>query len=301
MSPTVNPHWDVTDQHPATGTGATPKASSHNTGLPGAVPRGSPRPAALFGVMLAVAVGVYSTVGLPTSWTLPGQVSDATVLTISKTGFEPNLLQVVAGDSIAIRNSDTVAHTIELRAPIADSEALFSITLQPRRADMVEITDAMPVGSYMLTTTDAIPFVGQVVINTPPPNAIRSSSSSSLSRASTTITGNPVALPSSLSSTPTTGGTDDATPFVIEVNPYTVGSDFRPSAPPTPLNITASSSSATIVPLGTTNDTNYRPGAPSTPHSTPPSIPQSGPGLWMVGILTLTGFWLVTRRALRFE
>lgn len=299
----VNPHWDVTDQ-PNAGAAATPTAPSHNTGLPTAVPRGSPRPAALFGVLLAVAVGVYSTVGLP--WELTAQVNTSLVLAVSKTGFEPSLLTVSVGDSIAVRNSDTVAHTVELVNPIAGADPLFTITLQPRRAGMVEITDEMPTGIYMLTTTDAVPFIGQIIINPPDPNAVLSSSSSS--RLTPPLSGRPVVIPPSApiatfpSSTPAANGTDDPTPFVIEVNPYTVGSDFRPSAPYALTDSTFSSSSASsVVPVGTSADSNYRPGAPSAPRTTPPAIPKSGPELWLIGLLTLGGFWLLVRRALRFE
>lgn len=287
---TVNPHWDVTDQPsstPAPASAAAPRTLGQT--MPMAVPRGSPRPAAILGVLLAVMVGVWSTLG--DSWPLTGQAANSAVLVVSKTGFSPVPLEVRIGEMVAIRNSDSVAHTIQIVNPVANAEPLYSITLQPRRAGMMTVTDDMPVGTYTLTTTDAIPFIGQVMISPGVGGSITSSSSSS--RFSPARPSAPLAP----ATTPATGS-DDTTPFVIEVNPYTVGSDFRTSAAPATDVVTTT----TVMPVGMTNDSNYRAATTTqVTHTSPPAIPQSGPEVWVIVASALAGFWMLARRTWRFD
>ncbi|MBP9750260.1 MAG: hypothetical protein KBC95_00240 [Candidatus Peribacteraceae bacterium] len=316
----LNPHWDLTDQ-------PRQDAPANSKTLPSAalaVPRGSPRPAAIFGVLLAVGVGLFAAVG--NGWILQGQAVPSAVLEVTAAGFSPTSLTVRAGDRVALRNSDTVAHTVTLMNPIPDREPLFSVMLQPRRAGVATITENMPAGTYFLSTTDAIPFVGQVIIEEggapaaaasstadgilqPPASSSRpagfgpagsassapavsplrpsaptaASSSAPVVPPASVISGSPIA------STPT-GGQADPTPFTIEVNPYAIET-MRGAAPMMP-----SSDTGRIVPLGQVGNAGLHSGAPLAP-----SIPKSGPELWIVGALALGGFWLAIRRGLRVE
>lgn len=312
----LNPHWDLTDQPRP----AAPAAAKTLPSASLAVPRGSPRPAAILGVLLAVAVGAFAAVG--NGWILQGQAVPSIVLEVTASGFSPTSLTVRPGDRIALRNSDTVAHTVNLMNPIPDREPLFSVTLQPRRAGVAAITEAMPAGTYFLSTTDAIPFVGQVTINSSadpdssagaitdmPSSSSRpagfGSADSPLSAGNTPIAGRdrpsaPAQPDSPLSGNASAAATSpiaapaagqpDPTPFTIEVNPYAIET-MRGAAPMIP-----SSDNGRIMPLGAAGNETMRPGAPLAP-----SIPRSGPELWIVGALALGGFWLAIRRGLRVE
>lgn len=292
MTP-VNPHWDLTDQPAAT----KPNARTLGPDLALAVPRGSPRPAAILGVLLAVAVGVYGA-SLTSGLSLRGQTASQTIVVISSSGFSPANITVSVGQNVALRNADTIAHTVELPNPIAGRPALFSVTLDPRRAQNVPITSDIPPGAYTIVTTDPIPLVASLQINPAPagdsvfnaPSAPASSDNDAPA-----VTNSP--LSSGIQPSATTdaaSGRDDGTAFTIELNPYTVGTT-RPSAPVTPVtaeSITLSAPSL-IQPVGL-GGTTFRPGAPRAP-----SVPRSGPEMWIISAIALASFWLVVRRSWR--
>ncbi len=320
MTP-VNPHWDVTDTPKRAGS-AVAKTASPTLNLPVAIPRGSPRPAAMLGVLFVVGTGLFLSVQ---NTPLSGSVTSKTI-NLTSSGFSQTTINVNQGDTLALRNGDNVTHTVQIINPISGRDPLVSITLMARRAGVMTILESIPTGTYTLSTADPIPAIAQLNVgagdgsvdtSVPVPSTFGSTNTDSPSTGTNgtqNVGGQPVidlgngsassrTIPSVTNPVdaplPFGGGAENAIDtFPIEVNPYALGNGpLHPSAAATTVTQTALPTSVSqLAGVSATETRSYPNTSATSALGALPRQPSSGAELWVAIAAALVGFWFFVRR-----
>jgi plastocyanin len=278
---TPHPNWQSTEAQASSATASSgAKAVRRPSGY---VPlRGSPKPAAILGILLTVGLGTALATG---QLTLTGQVSSSIDVSIDVDGFDPASVVVHPGETVTWTNDTVLPQTLEILTPDG-ATALATLTIGTDEVGSVTVPETLAYGVYPFRTIGLSKFTGQITVA-----ELMSSSAdaSSIDTASTLPSGG-----SSMSANSAAG--IDVSNLPIEANPYalTAADLTRPAA--------GRSSSSTSV-AGTTDETLHG-GAPlrqqpGTSYATPPRHAQSGPAAWGVFALSLVAIGYVIRRQTR--
>ena len=161
---TIHPSWESTDggqgsrpSRPA----ARPAAPARTAHVPIAVSRGSPRPAAVVGILLAIGVGFGISQNL---WLFTGQLGAPreVSVTITKSGFRPVNSSAVPGQTIRWTNTDSVEHVIGSEKIQTQSGAFAPLILAPGAEGSITLSQDIPAGTYVYTAQDKSQFQGVI-------------------------------------------------------------------------------------------------------------------------------------------
>ncbi len=331
----LHPHWDATgdDDAPLSAV-VTPSHSSHMS-IPIATGHMSRRPAAAIGIVIAVVLGItYSNgwddiyqqingmraqinVTTPPATTAPQDLTIA----LTKTGVDPASITAQPGQIITFRNDTDIPQLLESQTLfVADGTPMSTPAIFPGATQSVTLSAAQIPGTYTYASTTNSGLAGTINIQG---NGQPVSQPTSDTQPAETV--HPVSFATDITDSINDSVSSDPSLF-DQTPPSDTASGLLPSAPEQPVNAVPAASAeennvGTALPqnpyvVGSNYthpfDANGQPipdafnpdgslkrdalhaGASQIQHT--PSTANSGPGLWVVIILSTAVLWIVVRK-----
>lgn len=275
--PNIQPQWQSDD-----GDAVPVRIAKNATDAPvtgDAIPLSavSRRPAAIIGILVAVAMGA---VALNLQGTFTAQVVSETVVHITADGFDPQSISVTPGGKIRWRNDDAIPHIIASSTlNTKETSPLESLPIFPGEEYVTTVKQDMPPGNfdYISRTSD---FNGTIVIDDPSAVSDAMESSSGMEVAAPQIPTKGSSSSRSLPrvNLPTTASVAGTT--TVPVNPYT--------ADKVGIRTTTTTAIGGPVPPPAITKTVTKPAAQ----------PTSGSGAFVVVFMATFSVWMLWRKAL---
>ena len=266
----VDPHWQIEHEEGQEMPIHIREKSSHPVTFVSPATR---RPAAIVGVLMVLLIGFFFVHGVQT---LRGQTNNGSPVTIHITeeGFNSKSISVKPGQEIQWINDDPkIPHILTSDTLSTISGLLYTDHILPGETFTTTVAADATAGTfvYISLTED---FAGEVVIATAQTKKM-TQNTGSLQSPQTSLTQkhdtDNVVPPSFTAQTVSQG--------LIPHNPYTVG-----SSPTSPSGKTSPTSFQTFT---------------STNTPKPFRQPETGPGLWMVSLLSIGGLWWMMKKYLK--
>lgn len=169
---TIHPHWEPMDESPRRESRAHVRIATQ---------RNSRRPAAIIGIFAIILAAFF----VLQNWdSLTAQVAPTPIIVrITKDGAIPRNFSAQPGQTITLKNSDTVTRVLSSDLPTA-SGSVRGIRILPGASESITIVSTALPGSYSYSDDNASDAIlGKVTILQPAGATIASSSSSSISQA----------------------------------------------------------------------------------------------------------------------